>query len=387
MRLSLKGNPTIHDSYVPTGRIWPSGDFSVGYRRVAGDRGCRLDTRSESRRIDDGDYANLPDGWEYLGRGRVEFSEDRPGRLRWADADGWVPASESDEGVATPLTLANLPNSHKAARPREQYGVKGITGYGKKMVRSAATLIQRYASRRRTTFATVSMPSLPLELRRRLAEVWPEYVRQLLQWVGRQLSRQGLPSVVCSVSEIQPKRLKDGREAYLHLHLVWPNRYARSGCWALSAIDVRRWSESFLLRNGLLPDGAWVRCNVQPVKKSAAGYLAKYMSKGVSEISEMAADLGWAAIPRQWWNMTKACRDWVRGELVEGDAVGRIVLATVEAVFSGVLPFRECLYSLHEVTLEIDGRPRGVGWRGAMVESYRKDLLSMLDGNSAVLVA
>ena len=377
--MRLHGAPKNHDSFIPTGRIWPSGDFSCGYRRVAGDKGSRLDTRSEVRRVDDGDYSGLGPGWEYKGNGHVAFDENYEGRRRWADADGWIPAADSGSGEAEPLTLANLPNSHKGEARREQYGRKGITGYGKKMVRSAATLIQDWASKRRTTFCTISMPDLPREQRVRLAELWPEYLRQLIQFLVRRLERRGLPPVVCSVTEVQPKRLADGGRAYLHLHLVWPNRPARCGNWAVSALEVRSWSESFLARNGLFPDGAWVRCNVQPVRKSSAGYLSKYMSKGCDDIAAAAADLGWHAIPRQWWNMSKAARDWVKSHLAHGDDVGRLILATVDAIFSGAVLFGDALYSLHEVMLEIDGRPRGVGWRGSMKDGYRKDLLSLLD--------
>lgn len=93
----------------------------------------------------------------------------------------------------------------------------------------------------------------------------------------------------------------------------------------------------------------------------------------------MVEDLGVEAIPRQWWNLSKEARDWVKGELAHGDEAGRVLLATVEGIFKGVVPFRSVFYSLHEVMLDIGGRPRGVGWRGSLVESYRYELLQMID--------
>jgi len=401
MKLSLRGTPKRYDSCVPVGRLWPSGDFSMGYRRVAGDARGRLDLRSEKRRIDDGDYCGLPENYEYLGRGRVIRREPGMSASERAACDAFHRnVNAGGEGEA-PLTLANARNSHTGIfcgypvslalslagwlalilprGHRPQYGLKGITGYGKKMVRSAATLIERWATRRRTTFCTISMPDLPQAQRVRLAEIWPEYLRQLIQFLARRLERQGLPPAICSVSEVQPKRLADGGSAYLHLHLIWPNHRAKCGSWAVSALEVRAWSEAFLKRNEIFPDGAWVRCNVQPVQKTASGYLSKYMSKGGSDVAAMAQDLGWEAIPRQWWNMSKVARDMVKGELRHGDAVGRLILATVDGIFSGQLPFADCLWALHEVMLDIDGVPRGVGWRGAMKDGYRKDLIQMLD--------
>lgn len=400
--MKLSGNPRTQDSYVPTGRIWPSGDFSVGFRRVAGDQDARLDLRSEERRIDDGEYVGLPGDWEYLGRGRTAVM---PGALS---------ASEKAEcnaahGGDSPLTLANVRNSHTAFwaghRPvvalalagwlalsltrfsAPQRGLKGITGYGKNVIKSACTLIAGKHSNRRTTFCTVTMPEMPMHLRKELARCWPEYCRQLLQWLSRRLERQGLVPAIASVTEIQPNRLEETGEAYLHLHLVWGNKMARAGHWAVSANEIRAWSEDFLKRRGLFPDHSFVRCNVQPIRKSAAGYMAKYMSKGVSELAAMAEDLGWEAIPSQWWNMTKAARDWVKAELAHGDDVGAVLLATVDAIFSKSVPFQDVMFSLHEVMLEWDGHSVGVGWRGALRPGYRNELLQMLDSPVPMLAS
>ena len=351
----------------------------MGFRRVAGDRAARVDLRNTRQLIDDGDMALPSERWECGRYGAPRLVEPLGPGERWADHDAW--AEESD-GAATPLTLANVPNSHNRRSRPDRYGKSGMTGYGKRMVKSAATLIQRRFTAARTTFCTISMPRLPADLRKELAMCWPELLRQLLQWISRRLERQGLPPVVVSVSEIQPKRLKGYGEAYLHLHLVWGNHWAKAGNWALDAREIRSWIERFLSRRGIWNDGCWARVNVQPVKKSAAAYLAKYMSKGSDEIAAMAADLGWESIPSQWWNMTKAARDWVKGEMAHGDDVGLLVLAVVESVFAHAVPFQEVFYSLHEVMLDIDGRSRGVGWRGVMRESARKELLQLLDTKS-----
>lgn len=406
--MQLLGFPSRHSSYVPTGKIWPCGDFSLGYRAVPGDDRIDWDRRSEAQKIDDGDYARLPEGWEYLGRGRVAQMPGAMTPSERLECDRFHQNVGAADGGDSSLTLAYLPNSHiafwvgmkrpvalalggwlylAACRFRAPRGRKGITGHGRKMVKSAATLIQRRFTARRTTFCTVSMPVLPQSHRAELAKCWPELLRQLLQWIGRRLATQGLSPAIASVTEIQPKRLAGYGEAYLHLHLVWGNRMARSGNWALSAVDVRAWCERFLRKRGIWTDGAWVRVNVQPVKSTAAGYLAKYMSKGSAEIAQFAEDLGWDSIPSQWWNLSGYARSWVKSELATGDDVGQLLRSTVNAIFADVLPFSECLFSLAEVIMIIDGVPRGVGWRGVMRESYRKDLLSLLDRESPVLAS
>jgi hypothetical protein len=302
---------------------------------------------------------------------------ERPGRVIEAlEAEVFHADPAMIDGAAGPIDLTNVRNSHKPSNRPESYGRKGITGYGKNMVKSAATLIQKMP-RKRTTFCTVTMPALPAHLRRALAECWPEFVRQALQWLTRKLKREGLPALVASCTEIQSGRLERHHEAYLHLHLVWPNHWAKSGNWAIDVDDFRAWCASFLRRRGLWCEGAWVNVDTQQVRKSAAGYLAKYMSKGTADIEALAEDCGWQAVPSQWWNLSKPARDLVKKYTRKGHHVGELLDAVVQFVIrtgdmDGIEMLAECV-------MQIDGRDVAVGWRGRMAAWYRKDLLRMLD--------
>lgn len=369
----MKAVPQSRYAYSPSGKLWPSGDFSYGWIRHDRKGSGRPDLRSEVQRIDDGDY-QLSDGWEYHGRGHVTFDPNYEGRQRWCDAEAWVPASEGRK--AEPLDLTYASNSHSAAKRPEKYGRNGITSYGRKMVKSGAAILEKMPGKR-LTFATVTMPSLPQTLRAELAKAWPEFVRQLLQTLCRWLKRVGLPALVVSCSEIQPGRLEKYSEAYLHLHLVWPNHWAKAGNWAIDVDDLRSWVSDFLQRRGLWCEGAWVNVDTQQVKKSAAGYLAKYMSKGVAEIEAMAADCGWNAIPSQWWNMTGPLRSLVKKYTRSGGSVGRVLDMVVTYVFhTGDM---EGIEALSECTMELDGRTVGVGWRGRVTQALRKDLIKLVD--------
>src|SRR4030042_2041921 len=55
MRIKLTGSPKRGPSYVATGRIWPSGDFSYGWRKVEGD--SRVDYSSHLARVDRGEMS------------------------------------------------------------------------------------------------------------------------------------------------------------------------------------------------------------------------------------------------------------------------------------------------------------------------------------------
>lgn len=347
-----------------TGTIWPSRDFSYGSYALPPDESVDLNTFRE---------------WE------------RNGALDLADGQSCgrygVP-----EGASAPLDLSNLPNSHRRCGPQvfaaiqamgkpkpdrpESYGRKGITGYGKKMIKSVGALIDRELPRHRVTFATITMPELPPQLRRELALAWPELVRQLLQWLARRLKQKGLPTVVASVSEIQPKRLSESGQGYLHLHLLWLNAPGRAGNWAIDVLNLRAWIAEFLQKRGLWTTDSHVNVDVRSVKGDKAAYLAKYVSKGGDCIAEFADDNGWEAVPSQWWNLTKAARDWVKARVVKGQTVGEFIEHLLWNAWD-TNDFSD-LWFIYQVEIEYQGKLLNVGWRGAFVESAYLEVLEAL---------
>jgi hypothetical protein len=142
--------------------------------------------------------------------------------------------------------------------------------------------------------------------------------------------------------------------------------------------DYRAWLERFLESRGLLPDGQWVNVNVQRVKKSASGYLAKYISKGGDVLREFIHDVGLDAVPATWWNMTKAARDSVKANILEGDAVGEVLRTVIDYTFD-CDDFDAFIYLRHAEML-YDGRLITIGWYGALTDSARSQLTSMLTG-------
>jgi hypothetical protein len=380
--LDLVGVTKNRASYVPVGRIWPSGDFSLGYRRVEPD--SRVDYSSHVARIDRLEMAAPgrpgwsigPYGFPVVDQSAIDVEGNREGLSVAAECEAQERYCAAPIGER--LDLTTPANSHSTAVGPEKYGKRGITGYGRRMVKSAATLMKRMPGKR-LTFCTVTMPPLSRGLRRELALAWPEFLRQLIQWLARQLRKSGLPGLVCSVSEIQPKRLKALNEGYLHLHLVWINHYARSGNWAVDVDLLKTWCSEFLQRRGLWEADSWVNVDVQQVKKTAAGYLAKYMSKGSAEIEQFAEDCGWDAVPGQWWNLSKPARDLVKRFTYEGDEVG----ALLESVVNYTLASQELhVYHVFQpAILDYDGKERIVGWFGVLTQEFRSDLVAILKSN------
>lgn len=367
----MKGLPSKNPRYVPSGRLWPSGDFSVGSKKIPGDEWVDWDTWEHWDKTG-AIHSPLDPGVYCLGL--IPSMHDRP-----LPSDSFVDEDSFRLG-AKPLGLTDAPNSHKPSNRPESYGRKGITGFGKKMVRSACCLLER-TYRGRLTFSTITMPSLPLEQRISLAECWPEFLRQLLQWLSRRLESQRLPKAVVSVTEVQPKRLKAGNGGYLHLHLVWPNLRVGRGHWAVDVDGLRTWIEAFLLKRGLLPEGEWVNVDTQIVRKSAAAYLSKYMSKGGDVLEVFVKENGWSACPGQWWNLTKTMRDKVKSELHEGTVIGEVLRMVVDYAFD--CSDFDAFWYLHHVDMEYDGRSITVGWFGALKDEIRRDIVQMLQSAAA----
>lgn len=377
--MRLNGQVKNRACYIPTGRIWPSGDFSFGYRKVEPD--SRVDYSGHLARIDRGEMAAPATAPWSVGRHGFPVCDgssiDRAGHAEALAVASECELQEQIAGAAfaDPLDLTTPRNSHSSSNRPEKYGKMGITAYGRKMVKSAAMLIQKSPGKR-VTFATITMPTLPQQLRRELALAWPEFLRQLIQWISRRLKSIGLPALVCSVTEVQPGRLKGSCEAYLHLHLVWLNHYAKSGCWAIDVVQLKTWCSEFLISRGIWAQTAWVNVDTQQVKKTAAGYLSKYMSKGGDSLEDFASDCGWDSVPGQWWNLSKPARDLVVKFTHSGDAVG----ALLETVIQFSLSEQELsrYHVLIPAVLTWDGHERIAGWFGVLHADFRLELVGMI---------
>jgi hypothetical protein len=179
------------------------------------------------------------------------------------------------------------------------------------------------------------------------------------------------------VSEVQPRRLAETAEAYLHWHLLWLNHPGKSGNWAIDPCDVRTWLESLLIRKVPSYQGGNVNVDVKRVKGEAARYLAKYMSKGKQQVKEAMDDWGPELCPRTWWNMTKPARDMVKAATSKGRVAGQLLEDVLAHAWSTDL---DSHYEyLRHVELEFDGTLITVGWCGRFTPALSLEIRSMLD--------
>lgn len=204
------------------------------------------------------------------------------------------------------LGLSIHSNSDKPQNPRPVYGQKGITSKGARTVRNAAFILQREAGRRRLTFSTVTLPSLSENDLLTLNDQWNKLIELYRLGMSRLLRKKGLSGEIVGVSEIQEKRYARSGLPMLHAHFVFVG-CAKPGQWAVSPkAHDRIWKRAICATLGRDVSVGKSCCNLQCVKKDAAGYLGKYLSKGGKVIEEIKEDGFEWWLPRQWWNCSRS---------------------------------------------------------------------------------
>lgn len=259
----------------------------------------------------------------------------------WSESKKFV----SDPEQSIPLGLSEVANSHKIPEDsieRCRQGLNGITKYGQRMVKNAAYLLQKKYGGRQISFLTCTIPGSP-ERTIEVALKWEQIVRVYYQKLKRKLVANKLSPVVVGVTEIQPRRFKRTGGMPLHLHLVFQGAHEDFN-WVFKPSDFQKWWMDTV--ESIVPSASKESyassTNVQRVKKSAAGYLGKYMSKGSGDIAAIIEECPTVvdALPHCWYNMSAEARKAVKVHTRYGPDVGELLEEWRRPWRKGPDPFR-----------------------------------------------
>lgn len=308
-------------------QVWPNGEFTCGY--VAPTKFTPEPLPEEKVRVFSMEW--LEPEQKYL-------------VLDWVKAQI---AKQEDQ-----LGLSHPPNSHKR-------GLNGITSYGARLVRNAAYLMQTKFGKENLSFITLTLPSCSKDELATIAAQWSHIVRLYVQELKRELERQGLYPGCVGVTEVQERRLRGRGELGLHLHLVAQGRASRRQPWRISPGFHRQvWGR---ILSGILGRDFDARSleNVQAVRKDAASYLGKYLTKGVQVIGQIVETYGPDCCPSSWYTCTNSLRDAVKRKCYSSFDLGESIWPDLPVMEErGILTW----VRLHQT--EIGGRAFTVGVSG-----------------------
>ena len=324
-------------------RLWPSLDFTIG---------CNLPPRKDKRK-DSASRFEEDYYWQGYRRERhltVETDQaaitryierHHPGPLdddlraalfdakeaeyRYDECDRLVQSAQA-AGEAL-MGLSGVTICHNSPSPRKKRGSKGITQRGKKMVKSAASLLEDCYGRGRISTVCCTLPSvaddgLPSSTHVSAAEFdhlvlsWSEMERQFWQKLKRRLEFYGLPTDYVAVTEVQEQRFFNKRhEIALHIHGLFCGRHPGKK-WSISVEEFRGIWESILVNFLGRPISLPAATNIDGARKSCKAELGKYLSKGCKITAAIIKAGKGHMLPNSWYRMSKSLRAEIKAKTV-----------------------------------------------------------------------
>lgn len=212
---------------------------------------------------------------------------------------------------------AGLPalGSSKESNSQNQcrYGLSGISPHATRNIRNMLTLMEDF--REKLAFITVTLPDEDYAAMAG-TDIWPKFQRRYIDLLTRHLKAHGDPALVVGVVEIGDVRAKRTGRPMPHLHVCCTGYGTLlPGNRKLLSPKVNDELIELASRYAGLPThlrGA--AGQIQPVRKSVANYVSKYMTKQAKPADLDLSD-GWEElIPRQWWNRSEGAKDLLEGK-------------------------------------------------------------------------
>jgi hypothetical protein len=234
-------------------------------------------------------------------RGQYTYFE----RVHWHYSKGLVSESFVREEKPSLLGLSSVRNCQKSGT-KKKYGRHGLTSLGRMKVREGAYLLHKRHGRR-LGFYTLTCPYVDAEgigaYNRSIAEIQRQFFQRLkIEYAGL-----GMAFNYVSVIEVQTKRFASTGQTVLHIHYIAP--CYKPGEWEfVCSADTLRDIYAQCTRNATgIPCETEAAVDATVVRKSAVGYISKYMSKGGEEVRECFEGRE-DEMPSQWWSINSQVR-------------------------------------------------------------------------------
>jgi len=313
-------------------RFYPNGEFSHGVdtSKRRKDKPCidesykpplnkdrrdeylqwSLDNAEMLKNIDSigvGSYLQSPSGYKYL------LVDKGPGHcsLEWEDRAGIHHVTHISSDLVTVLRTWRLtPLVHQSVESCENpENRKKLLSMSKPMARNIRNAVflmeQQPGGKDALSFLTLTLPGLSEQGLQSCVKNWDYMVKRFLDWLSKRLKSCNIEVQYVYCTEIQTKRIQSRGEYAPHLHIVFRGRDGKKKPWAISPKQARKtWSACI----SSVVDEPFVRTaleNLQRIRKSAARYLSKYMSKGNCAVPAGAKGDAIGILKTQWGGMSR----------------------------------------------------------------------------------
>lgn len=217
-------------------------------------------------------------------------------------------------GELTPLVYQSVESSPREAgepsgqspEPPSRKRLEGMTKNMGRNIRNAVYLLEQYYGKHLLSFLTLTLPNLSMEDLGKCCERWDYMVDQFLKWLRKRSQKHNIELEYVYCTEIQPERLQKRGEYAPHLHLVFRGKYAKKRPWIVTPTQCRKaWAAiiSNVLGHRNFNKSALEK--LHGVKKSAARYLSKYISKGKCVLPSNGNSCVRQQLRTQWGGMAR----------------------------------------------------------------------------------
>jgi len=279
MTFSFDQKIPYHTDHNLSGKLRPSGRFSL----------IQIFRKKTKRVMSDKPKIEEPETW------RTADELDAARKLILQTGQVWI----DSEHPPSPEYLATLGSSDGAISPiRAKRGSKGINPRQRDILCWGAATLERVYNRVNLSFLTLTLPELSTDDLDALKANWGDIVNRVQLRIKEKLHGMGIETAIVGCVEIQLERYENSGSVYPHIHLVFRGRRDSGSPWAIKSHQFRQiWRRCCSKFLGTAEYDWTASENVQQVKRSVAGYLAKYVSKCASK-SGSGVLFGWT--PRDW---------------------------------------------------------------------------------------
>jgi hypothetical protein len=195
-------------------------------------------------------------------------------------------------------------------------GLQGFTRHQKRLARNGCLLLERDHHKSTLCFLTLTLPPAVANAS---SQGFKHAVKVFYKWLSRRLGSARLDDRWVSVSEVQEKRLITHEQFALHEHVVFQGR-TRYRPWAVAIEEFQdAWNRALEAGYGIVipEDQKKNSIDVEGVRKSAAAYLGKYMSKGVATVKALIEKGHAERLPSTWVHRSKSMLQSYRAAIVK----------------------------------------------------------------------